>query len=59
MIGYAKQTGNSVWLYDETGNPIFNKCGELIGYTNTTVSIKSNSGTVWTFDSSGRCLFGR
>lgn len=59
MIGYAKQKGNCVWIYDETGKTIFNKCGELIGYTSATVSIKSNTGTVWTYDSSGRCLFSR
>lgn len=53
MIGYAKQKGNSVWLYDETGKPIFNKCGELIGYTSATVSIKSNTGTVWTYNHEG------
>lgn len=59
MIGYAKQKGNSVWLYDETGKPLFNKCGELIGYTSATVSIKSNTGTVWTYNHEGRCLYGR
>ena len=59
MIAYVKKSYNSVWVYDETGKPLFNKCGELVGYTSATVSIKSNSGTVWTFDSSGRCLFCR
>lgn len=59
MIAYVKKSYNSVWVYDETGKPLFNKCGELVGYTSATVSIKSNSGTVWTFDSSGRCLFSR
>lgn len=59
MIGYAKQKGNSVWLYDETGKPLFNKCGELVGYTSNTVSVKSNTGCVWTYDCSGRVLFSR
>ena len=59
MIAYVKKIYNSVWVYDETGKPLFNKCGELVRYTSATVSIKSNSGTVWTFDSSGRCLFSR
>lgn len=58
MIGYAKQKGNCVWIYDETGKPLFNKCGECVGYTAETISIKFNS-TVWTYDSSGRCLFGK
>ena len=59
MIGYAKQKSNSVWLYDETGKPLFNKCGELVGYTSNTVSVKSNTGCVWTYDCSGRVLFSR
>ena len=59
MIGYAKQKGNSVWLYDETGKPLFNKCGELVGYTSNTVSVKSNTGCVWIYDCSGCVLFSR
>ena len=59
MIAYIKKSYNSVWVYDETGKPLFNKCGELIGYTSATVSIKSNTGTVWTYNSSGKCLFSR
>ena len=59
MIAYVKKIYNSVWVYDETGKPLFNKCGELVGYTSNTVSIKSNTGTVWTYNCSGRVLFSR
>ena len=59
MIAYVEKGYNRINVYDETGKFLFNKCGELVGYTSATVSIKSNSGTVWTFDSSGRCLFSR
>lgn len=59
MIGYVKKSYNSIWVYDETGKPLFNKCGELVGYTSNTISVKSNAGTVWTYDSKGRTLFGK
>lgn len=59
MIAYVKKSYNSVWVYDETGKVLFNKYGELVGYTSNTISIKSDSGTVWTYDSNGRCLFGK
>ena len=59
MIAYVKKSYNSVWVYDETGKVLFNKCGELVGYTSNSISIKSNAGTVWTYDSKGRTLFGK
>lgn len=59
MIGYAKQKSNSVDVYDEHGKFLFNKCGQVVGYTSATVSIKSNTGTVWTYNSSDKCLFSR
>lgn len=59
MIGYAKQKSNSVDVYDEHGKFLFNKCGQVVGYTSASVSIKSNTGTVWTYNHEGRCLFGR
>lgn len=46
MIGYAKQKSNSVDVYDEHGKFLFNKCGQVVGYTSASVSIKSNTGTV-------------
>ena len=59
MIGYAKQKSNSVDVYDEHGKFLFNKCSQVAGYTRASVSIKSNTGTVWTYNHEGRCLFGR
>lgn len=58
MIAAVKQSGNNVWAYNEKGFVLFNKCGLLVGYTSETVSVKLNS-IVWTYDSSGRCLFGK
>ena len=58
MIAAVKQVGNQVRVYNESGLIIFSKCGELVGYTSECVSIKLNH-TVWCFDSSGRCLFGK
>ncbi len=59
MIAYVKKSYNHINVYDETGKFLFNKCGELVGYTSNTVSIKSNTGTVWTYSCSGRVLFSR
>ena len=58
MIAAVQQVGNNVRVLNEQGLTLFMKCGELVGYTSQTISIKLNS-TVWTYDSSGRCLFGR
>lgn len=58
MIAAVQQVGNQVRVYNERGLVLFNKCGTLIGYTGNTVSIKLNS-TVWTYDCSGRVLFGK
>ena len=59
MIGYAKQKSNCVDVYDEHGKFLFNKCGQVVGYTSASVSIKSDTGTVWTYNHEGRCLFGK
>lgn len=59
MIALVKQKSNSVDVYNEHGKFLFNKCGELIGYTSATVSIKSNTGTTWLYNEQGRCLFGK
>lgn len=58
MIAAVRQVGNQVRVYNERGLVLFMKCGELVGYTSETVSIKYNH-TVWCYDSSGRCLFGK
>lgn len=59
MIALVKQKSNSVDVYDEHGKFLFNKCGNLVGYTSATVSIKSDTGTVWTYDCKGKTLFGK
>ena len=58
MIAAVRQVGNQVRVYNEKGLTLFMKCGELVGYTSSSVSIKYNH-TVWCYDSSGRCLFGK
>ncbi len=59
MIAAVKQNVKSIWVYDEHGRILFNKIGDLVGYTNETISIRSSSGTIWTYDKTGRTLFGR
>lgn len=58
MIAAVRQVGNQVRVYNERGLVLFMKCGELVGYTSQTISIRLNS-TVWTYDASGRTLFGK
>ena len=50
MIAAVKQNVKSIWVYDEHGRILFNKIGDLVGYTNETISIRSSSGTIWTYD---------
>ena len=38
MIGMAKQQGTNVYVYSETGGFMFNKTGNLVGYTSNTVT---------------------
>ena len=58
MIAAVRQVGNQVRVYNERGLVLFMKCGELVGYTGNTISVKYNH-TVWCYDLSGRCLFGK
>ena len=58
MIAAVQQVGNNVRVLNEKGLTLFMKCGECVGYTSATVSIKLNH-TVWCYDSSGKCLFGK
>jgi hypothetical protein len=39
-IQTAVQRGNSVYVYDEKGQQIFSRFGELHGYTQSGVSVK-------------------
>ena len=53
MIAYAKQNGNSVSVYNIKGQIMFKKYGSLVGYTNETVSVKTTSNIIWTYNSAG------
>lgn len=58
MIASAKQNGSSVYVYDEKGHILFTKTGTLMGFTSTSVTIKSSSGsTLYTYDEKGHILF--
>ena len=59
MIGCVKKSYNHINVYDETGKFLFDKCGELVGFTSASVSIKSNTGTIWVYNEQGRCLYGK
>ncbi len=58
MIAAFRQVGNQVRVYNERGLVLFMKCGECVGYTAETISIKHNSCT-WTYNAAGRVLFGK
>jgi len=52
-IGSAKQDGNSVIVYDENGGYKFERNGELMGYTSSTVTVKDCLGASITYGSDG------
>ena len=58
QIAVAKQNGNSVEVYDEEGNYLFARSGELTGFTATTVAIKNGS-SVEVYDADGSYQFSR
>lgn len=58
MIATAKQDSSQVKVYDEKGNFMFSRSGELVGYTSTTVTIKEGSQNK-TYDSKGNFKFSR
>ena len=41
----AKQQGTNVMVYSETGSFMFNKTGNLVGYTSNTVTVKQGAST--------------
>lgn len=60
MIATAKQSGSTVYVYDEKGRQLFSKSGRLIGFTSSTVTVQSSSGsTQYTYDEKGRQLFSK
>jgi hypothetical protein len=58
MIATAKQDSSQVKVYDEKGNFMFSKSGELVGYTPSTVTIKDGSQNK-TYDNKGNFKFSK
>lgn len=58
MIGMAKQQGSNVLVYSETGGFMFNKTGNLVGYTSSTVTVKQGS-TTYVYGEHGEIKFTR
>ena len=56
MIGMAKQQGTNVMVYSVTGSFMFNKTGNLIGYTSNTVTVKQ-SATTYVYGEHGEVKF--
>lgn len=52
MIGIAKQQGTNVMVYSESGSFMFNKTGNLVGYTSNTVTVKQG-GTTYVYGEQG------
>ena len=49
MIITAVERGGWVYVYGEGNHELFRECGELNGYTSSSVSIKRN-GYIYTYD---------
>ena len=58
LIATAKQDSSQVRVYDEKGNFLFSKSGELVGYTATTMTIKDGSQNR-TYDNKGNFKFSK
>ena len=58
MFATAKQESSQINVYDEKGNFMFSRSGELVGYTSTTVTIKEGPQNK-TYDSKGNFKFSR
>lgn len=52
----AKQQGTNVMVYSETGSFMFNKTGNLVGYTSNTVTVKQG-GTTYVYGEHGEIKF--
>ena len=52
MIGIVKQQGTNVMVYSESGSFMFNKTGNLVGYTSNTVTVKQG-GTTYVYGEQG------
>lgn len=58
MIGTVRQQGSVIEVYNENGNYLWSRNGELVGYTSNTVSIKS-SGIIQVYDEKGNYKFSK
>ena len=58
MISFAKQDGDIVAVFDERGQQVFWKVGELLGYTANTVTIKDGS-YIHVYNEQGREQFSK
>lgn len=58
MIALAVQKGSQVYVFDSNNHQLFNVQGELVGFTSTTVSVKSN-GSIRVYDEKGHFLFNK
>ncbi len=56
MISTATQKGNSVYVYNDNGNVMFIRSGELAGFTSITVSIRKGNNT-YVYDQNGNIKF--
>lgn len=52
----AKQQGTNVMVYNESGGFMFNKIGNLVGYTSDTVTVKQG-GTTYVYGERGEIKF--
>lgn len=52
MIETAIQKGNIVYVYGNGNRQLFSKCGELYGYSSSSVSVKKGS-IVYTYNERG------
>lgn len=58
MITTAKQNGSTVYVYNEKGSLLFSKSGTLVGFTGSSVTIRSGS-TDYTYDEKGSLMFSK
>ncbi|MDD4556447.1 MAG: hypothetical protein PHE89_03860 [Alphaproteobacteria bacterium] len=58
MIALAKQQNSMVYVYDANNRTLCTISGELVGFTSTTVAVKS-CGSIRVYDEKGRFLFNK
>ena len=58
MIALAKQQNSVVYVYDENNHTLCTISGELVGFTSSTVAVKSG-GSIRVYDEHGHFLFNK